>query len=215
MSAPSIEGNLARRIEELREERGDSVELDDVADVVESLIASMDGEITGVQIRLRVELRGLIDFIEQAKSEIAALSPGVIHDEHIPIATDELDAVVKATEEATGTILDAAEELEAVAAELTGEVAARITSVTNKIYEASNFQDLTGQRITKVVNALRHIETKVRTLAEACGIQLEREFASTSREISIDDERSMLNGPARPGEGNSQDDIDALLASFD
>jgi len=214
MSATGWTHSLAQRVEALRHEHGESVELDDIVGVVESLIETMEGDITGVQVRVRSELHGLIEYIQQAKTEIAALSPGEIHDQHIPVATDELDEVVKATEEATGAILDAAEELENLAGELSGEAAEKITEITTKIYEASNFQDITGQRITKVVNTLKHIESKVRVLSEACGYELQRDFGGDEAAPPSDD-AALLHGPQLPANANSQDDIDALLASFD
>ncbi len=214
MAATEWTQSLAQCVDALRHEHGETVGFDDVVGVVESLIQSMEGDITGEHIRVRSELTSLIEYIQQAKTEIAALSPGEIHDEHIPVATDELDEVVRATEEATGTILDAAEELENLAGELSGEAAEKIIAITTKIYEASNFQDVTGQRITKVVNTLKHIEAKIRVLAEACGYELQRQFAP-GEGAGPGGEVALLNGPQLPANANSQDDIDALLASFD
>lgn len=215
MSETNWTESLAQRVEALRQEHGDSVKLDEVVGVVENLIETMDGDLTGVQIRVRSELHGLIEYIQQAKTEIIALSPREIHDEHIPVATDELDEVVRATEEATGTILDAAEELEQLADGLSGETGQKITDITTKIYEASNFQDVTGQRITKVVNTLKHIEVKVRALCEACGFDLERKVDVADDASSSGGDSDLLHGPQMPANANSQDDIDALLASFD
>ncbi len=215
MTATDWTQRLAQCVESLRHEHGETVGLDEVVGVVESLIQNMEGDITGAHIRVRSELQGLIEYIQQAKTEIAALSPGEIHDEHIPVATDELDEVVKATEEATGTILDAAEELESLAGELSGEAAEKITAIATKIYEASNFQDVTGQRITKVVKTLKHIESKIRVLAEACGYELQREVAQSGLAAGPGGDTALLNGPELPANANSQDDIDALLAGFD
>ena len=206
--------SLAQSVEALRHEHGETVGLDEVVGVVESLMQSMEGDITGADIRVRSELQSLVEYIQQAKTEIAALSPGEIHDEHIPVATDQLDEVVKATEEATGTILDAADELESLAGELSGEAAEKIIAITTKIYESSNFQDVTGQRITKVVNTLKHIEAKIRVLAEACGYELQRQFAP-GEGVGPGGDAALLSGPQLPANANSQDDIDALLASFD
>ena len=215
MSATNIEGNLVQRLEVLRRERGDTIDVGDVAGVVKGLIESMEEDITGMRNRLGTELRGLIDYIQEAKTDIAALSPREIHDEHIPVVTDELDAVVKHTEEATGAILDAAEELENLAADLPEETVERITGITTKIYEASNFQDITGQRITKVVSTLKHIESKVRLLAEVCGDELTGKPSNRAAEAASAEDGSSPRGPQLPGEGNSQEDIDVLLDSFD
>ncbi len=214
--------SLNEHVRRLRSERGDTVKLVDVAGVVEELIETMEGDVSAGQIGLKAELQDLVEYIQRAKSDIAAMSPHDIHDEHIPAAHDELDEVVKATEEATDTILDAAEALEALGGELPAEMGDRISEIVTKIYEASNFQDVTGQRINKVVNALRHIDTKVRALAEAVGFELTKELTNGEAvELAVgeagatDEDAELLHGPQLTGDGNSQDDIDALLASFD
>jgi len=211
MSATGWTHSLAQRVEALRHEHGESVELDDIVGVVESLIETMEGDITGVQVRVRSELHGLIEYIQQAKTEIAALSPGEIHDQHIPVATDELDEVVKATEEATGAILDAAEELENLAGELSGEAAEKITEITTKIYEASNFQDITGQRITKVVATLKFVEERVERMMEILGGEESFKDIEVPEEAVDDPDKALLQGPQKEGEGVSQADIDALF----
>ena len=210
-----IRKSLNERVRRLRSERGDMIKLVDVAGVVEELIESMEGDVTAGQISLKAELQDLVEYIQRARADIAAMSPRDIHDEHIPAATDELDEVVKATEEATDTFLDSAEALESLGAELPGEVGERISEIVTKIYEASNFQDVTGQRINKVVITLRHIDKKVRTMAEAVGFELTRKLTNGEVNDGSPDEKDLLNGPQTAGNGNSQDDIDALLASFD
>ena len=52
------------------------------------------------------ELKELALYIQKARTDIAAIRPADISGEHIPLATDELDAVVGATEDATNKIMD-------------------------------------------------------------------------------------------------------------
>ena len=181
---------LAERFEEVRLIRGDSV---------------------------RQEIRELVDFIQQAKHDVVAIRAQEIHIRQIPDATDELDAVVKATEEATESILDAAECLEAIGKNIADETGQAILAIATKIYEASNFQDITGQRINKVVGTLRHIEDKLRRLSTALGDgDVDREeIEQRKQNANVDDEANLLNGPQLEGLGNSQDEIDALLAKFE
>ncbi len=213
MNAMDFSRRLADRVETLREDRGDSVSIGDIAEVVESIVTTIDGDISAIDIEVHKQIRDLVDYIQNAKQEIAAIRPTDIKDHHIPAATDELDAIVKTTEDATGSILDAAEDLENLSTEVTPEVAEKITGITVKIYEASNFQDITGQRITKVVDTLHHIERTVLQLAGAFGHEVDPEAAVPSDERTGD--AALLNGPQLPEEANSQAEIDALLASFD
>lgn len=205
--------HFSRRVAELRAERGDKVAIDEIADVVESLMATLEGDLSAIDLKVQRELAELVDYIQKAKEEIAAIQPAEIREHHIPAATDELDAVVRATEEATQTILDSAETLTGLAESVGGETAEKIMGVVTRIFEASNFQDITGQRITKVVKTLRHIEAKVAALARAFGHDVGETVAPPDEQRSGD--AALLNGPQLPQKANSQDDIDALLASFD
>ena len=211
MTVADDNGNLRRRLDEIRSSQGDTVALDDVAEVVHSLMTTLEGDLSAADLRLHRELEALVEFIRRAHEEIAGLDPERISDEDIPNATDELDAVVAATAEATGAILDAAEEIERLAQDSDEAAAERLRGVATRIYEASNFQDITGQRITKVVNTLRHIERKV--LRMAMVVRGEDVPPEEDEPPAADD--GLLNGPGMPDAANSQDDIDALLASFD
>jgi chemotaxis protein CheZ len=212
MIASEYKSSLSQRIETLRAERGDMVKVVDVAGVVESLMTTMEGDLSAVDIQMHRELQDLADYIRRAKHEIAAIQPNEIPNHHIPIATDELDAVVQATEEATGVILDAAEQLGDLAKQLEGETAAKIDAITTRIYEASNFQDITGQRISKVVRTLRHIESKVSALARAFGHDIDAAPAAMAAPSDVaEGDLALLNGPQMPDKANSQSDIDAMF----
>ena len=216
MAACDKTGQMSRRLAALKEERGETVRLDEIAYTVEELMTSLEGDLSAVDIALHRELQSLMDYIQRARMEIASIQPTDIPSHHIPAATDELDAVVAATEEATGAILDAAEQVNQLADELGGENADRLRDIATRIYEASNFQDITGQRITKVVRTLRHIEAKVVALVRAFGHDLEASpEAERLNGAAENDDLALLNGPQLPERANSQEDIDALLASFD
>jgi chemotaxis protein CheZ len=188
--------------------------------VVQSVVATLRGDMTAAELSLFAELEGLSRFIRHAKLEIAALRPDEIQDKHLPSATDELDAIVGSTAEATHTILDSVERIEKACGTLSGEAKDEIANAVTNIYEACNFQDITGQRIGKVVRTLKQIETKVAGLVEAFGEEIERvaaanpgfvEAAGASRQEDVD--KALLNGPQLPGAGNTQADIDALFGS--
>lgn len=81
------------------------------------------------------------------------------------------------------------------------------------IYEACNFQDLTGQRISKVVKALRHIESHIDRMILVFGEQLASHTVGMSDQDATS-ESALMNGPQLPDKANKQDDIDAIPASF-
>jgi chemotaxis protein CheZ len=113
----------------------------------------------------------------------------------------ELDSVVQATLNATTRILEAAEEIEiTLSSNKTGDNDRLLKAITS-IYEASTFQDLTGQRINKVLKNLKQLQLK--------GMEL----AATTEHLRIDanNPNTLLNGPALEGTAPSQDDIDKLF----
>ena len=211
---------LIRRLEELKTEHGDTVRVDDIQDVVRSVMVSLKGDLTSRDLELYSELENLGNFIHSAKAEIAALRPDEVKEQFLTAAGDELDAIVEATAEATNGIMDATEIVESVMSGLEGEQAERLMDATTRIYEACSFQDITGQRITKVVKALHGIEEKVDALVAAFGDEIEKYKKANPKEEDsgadkpITDE-DLLEGPQLAGDGKSQDEIDALLASFD
>jgi chemotaxis protein CheZ len=187
-----------------------------IESMIKSIVVSLAGDVSLADLQLYREVEMLADYIKTVRRDIAGLRPDDISVRHIPMATDELDAVVTATADATGTILGAMEAVERLAGGLPAEVAAPLGDIVVKVYEACSFQDITGQRITKVVRALRHIESKIDALLAVFGADLAIAPAShSSEETATDMEANLLNGPQLPQAANSQADIDALLASFD
>ncbi|MFT8245283.1 protein phosphatase CheZ [Roseomonas sp. BN140053] len=187
---------------------------DGVEQAVRAVLASMSGDITVTEAALLAELEALGRTVADAKAEIAALRVDDINSSHIPTATDELDAVVEHTATATNEILDTCESLERLALSLTGEAAATVEAAVTRIYEACSFQDITGQRIGKVVTALKAIEARVQEVSSRYGGSAPAAPAQPVPSGRTEGER-LANGPQLPGAGSSQAEIDALLASFD
>lgn len=218
MAAMALPEDLARRIDDLAQKRPE-IDPADIIEVVESVMTSISGDLSAVNLKLYAEIESLARFINHAKAEIAALRPDEIKDQHLATATDELGAIVGSTEQATNQIFEAVESIEALAKTLPPEAEEKITQAVTSVYEACGFQDLTGQRITKVVHALQHIEGKVEGLLNAFGQEFQRvpgaeQPASPSKlppgKAARPDEH-LMNGPQRPEDAISQADIDALL----
>jgi chemotaxis protein CheZ len=173
-----------------------------MADAMQAFFGSLDRSIIG-------EFQYIADYIQKARDEIAGLQPNDIGNTRIPGASQELDAVVRDTERATETIMTEAETI--MGLEPTDLVAykAEVDAAMMRMFEACSFQDLTGQRIKKVITTLRHIEDRVSRFAGALGVQ------DSAAAETADEKRNrelILNGPARDGPATSQDDIDAMFA---
>ena len=186
-----------------------------VAAIVRQVMQSLEGDISAADLRFYSELEELARYIREAKHEISSIKPKDISTDFIPSATDELDAVVGATEDATNKIMDVCDEMSALAESLSAEAKEKLLGCTTKIFEACNFQDITGQRITKVVETLKHIDSKVEALVKAMGEEIERSGGDTKTPKHVheaDPEKGLLNGPQLPGNAVSQDEIDKLLS---
>lgn len=166
--------------------------------------------------RLVEEIQGLRNAITLMKTEIAAMKHVSADEDRIVAATMELDAIVDATEQATEGILTLAEQIDAAVGELKGMIsepaavskAEQIGQLATGLFEACNFQDITGQRVTKVVNTLQYVEERVSSMIAIVG-------EDALKDIDIKDQRQgderLLNGPQQQDKGVSQADIDALF----
>ena len=162
---------------------------------------------------LFVQLKSLAQYIEQTRREISAIRPDEVNAQFIPTAKDELDAIVEATAAATNSIMDAAEVLMDISSRAAGEDATKGNAAVMAIFEACTFQDITGQRITKVIKTLQTIQHRLDLL-----ITSDRDAGTGADKApapaSVTGDAALLNGPALPGQGQSQQDIDALLSDM-
>jgi chemotaxis protein CheZ len=169
------------------------------------------------------ELKALEGAIAETKREIAALRQLGKPPASLATATNELDAVVQATESATECILTASERIDALVARLRNQAADaeeragldEIGELVTRIFESCNFQDITGQRITKVVNAMKFIEERVERMIEILGGA--QAFAgfdpapALKADHAAPDEADLLCGPQVDQHKISQDAIDAFF----
>ena len=167
---------------------------------------------------IRTEISEIAGRIQATKLEIAALRHPLSADDKFESATEELAEIVRQTERATDNIMAMGEKIEEIVADLLslvkddyansrlGEIGDLITG----IYESCNFQDLTGQRITKVVKVLNYIEERVDAMMATWDI---REFKTMPlpEDITRKDDDLTLSGPMMESNAISQADIDAMF----
>lgn len=210
----TMETNLQQKIKAAHAASQQPLSVESVTEIVRQVIGSLSGDVTAADLKFYAELEALATYIRQAKQEIAAIKPKDISATHIPTATDELDAVVGATEEATNKIMDVCDEISALAGSCAPDVQEKLIACTTRIFEACNFQDITGQRITKVVQTLKHIDGKIEALVKALGDELHHSehHLHHIHPDSSDPEQALLNGPQLPQNAMDQDTIDKLLS---
>lgn len=184
-----------------------------VMQIINSVISKVEAGDTG-RLAIFRELKQLKKIIDDARAELGATRATDIKSKHIPTATDELDAVVAATAEATGAIMDSCDVIMEKGGEVGGEAGDAIVGEVTKIYEACSFQDITGQRITKVVTTLHKIEEKVSKLVAVLSEKLPVDHEDGEEEDTRKGDEKLLNGPQMPDKAITQDDIDKLLEDF-
>ncbi len=173
---------------------------------------------------IMAEIHNLNDHISATKQEIAALKTDDDSDTPIASATEELAEVVKSTEEAANAILENAELIDGIVAELRGKVpegdpdeigpnVEKLEFIGMELMIACGFQDLTGQRINKVVNSLHYIEERLQKMIEIWNIEhgTADQHAMTFAKDDDRKDKDLLSGPQAEEEALGQDDIDALF----
>lgn len=164
---------------------------------------------------IKLDIADMADAIERTKNEISSIKAEGESTNRFTNASMELDAIVKHTEGATQTILEAAEQIQEQAWTLRengadNAVCDIIDEKATEIFMACSFQDLTGQRTNKVVQVLGYLESRINYIIGLWGIGEVSEEDMAAPEDTRPDAH-LLNGPQMEGEGVSQDNIDELM----
>jgi chemotaxis protein CheZ len=197
----------------LRKKLGADVSLADVVALAEITAQSLQSVFETMDAAVHRELREIADYIKAMKAEIAGLHFNELKHTRIPAAGQELDAIVKATETASNTIMECAETV------LAGDSSdpafkAMVDQEMLIVFEACSFQDITGQRVAKVIETLKHIEARVARFTDALRTRDTGRFVSEEERASAErKERLLLNGPQLET-GDRQGEIDKLLAKL-
>ncbi len=197
--------------------RNSVVRAQEVMDVLAELRESLQAQSSSTHLEiLRRELQEMSASIMQTRSEIAAIKPDEPGNNRIMAATGELDVIVSATERATSDILTSAEQLQDIATKLRDDGVAEescdeIENHVINIFTACSFQDITGQRTTKVVNVLRYLEQRVNAMIEIWGVEGVKPSEAAGDTLDARADADLLDGPQIEGDGASQDDIDRIL----
>lgn len=167
--------------------------------------------------RLKYEISNLAQYIERFRQEIARLNKGN-PESNFKNMSDHLDAIIAHTDSATHAILQNLEEI----SDLVGKIQDKVTDAettalcdqamekTTNAMESCTFQDITGQRVTKIIRSMQFVEERVGAMIELMGRDSVEKQASV---LPQEDEKDpLLNGPQLPGAAISQDDIDKLFA---
>jgi len=174
--------------------------------------------------------------------------------EYIPQATDQLEGILYATENAANKIMDNLEDLEKNISDVKNIVASfkngkivilgrrkkigqksieklmpvienveslleyNLTLISDSFVQMS-FQDLTGQRIKRIIEVVIQMEEKIKNMAISFGIKIREkeknpEISAEELERVVERKKTELSGPQGKGIGLDQNAIDELLANL-
>lgn len=211
MSAQHAAAQVRDAIDNLRSQNVKERQLVDVLALSEELSSAMGTFFTSIDQSVRDEFAAISQFISKARQEIGDLRPTDIRNNRLPAAGEELEAIIQDTEVATEKIMQTAEDILALSPEHCDDYDQQVQAKMLDIIEACSFQDLTGQRVSKVVTALQHIEERMSRFASEMGIE---DHEASEEPLSDEEKRRrdlLLNGPAIGGPETSQDDIDKMF----
>ena len=175
----------------------------------EALVGLMNAFFARLDTRRSEDFNEIAAEIARARQEIRDIRPHDLAEHGLPSAGAELAAITGDTEVATNTIMTAAEAILGMDVS-TANLKAAVDDKVMEIFEACAFQDITGQRVSKIVKVLSRIEARISHLADSLGI----EDAEPKGQMTPEEKRRhdlLLNGPAVAGPETRQDEIDALF----
>jgi chemotaxis protein CheZ len=192
-----------------------------LAPEIESAGAMHDQITVGDLNKLKSETDSIHRAITRTMQELASLHFGTFAGAGQGRASRELDAVVDSTERATQQILEAAETIDEAANTLSASLkheqehalASDIRDHVVRIFEACNFQDLSGQRIAKVLATLTFVEDRVARMLEIWGGRDAIKDYAAGAIAEHKTETKLVNGPKLSGDAGhvSQEEIDAMF----
>lgn len=239
-----VESDLERTIDEM----SNKVEItkEDLQKLVCHVRGILEGNFMDEDLELYGELGELAKYINETKKSLLQFDAVQIAGKDLPEASDQLASIVDATEEATNKILSDTEELLEAQGRIAKVVDAVKAIKVNKntkgfenrdfamtelkeisdfskvklmdIISACDFQDLTGQKIKKIIHLVGRIESKLMKMILSFNIKrqektdaVEINKVNKEKELLAKIEEAELKRPQKKGEGINQSDVDDLL----
>jgi chemotaxis protein CheZ len=138
MAMPVLDEDVEQRLHNLSKSMG-PVDPKDILEVVQSVMASIEGDRASLSQRLHTDIEALAEYINSAKTEISEIGADKINSEYLPEASDQLNAIVGATEQATNDIFEAVESIEELTPAMTPEQAEQVSQAVTRVYESLQF----------------------------------------------------------------------------
>jgi len=168
---------------------------------------------------LREEFVNLFQYVQRLREEIAQMTGHCYADSAFENITVQLGAIVAGTENATNSILKAVESINTTTQKIQqgvdpaekDAICESLAEQATEIMEACTFQDITGQRITKIVRSMQFVEDRIDAMVALWGRDEIRNLIEEREKVQPEGEGALLDGPQLPGDAITQEEIDALF----
>lgn len=163
--------------------------------------------------RIASEVEAVGDYVTRLRKEIARLQLNRTLTKSIPNCRNDLTGAQSATEEATHTIMSASEAVLGSTQTDFDAYRVEVEAALLEIVQACSFQDLTGQRLARAMEAITQVERRLQRFAKNVRIADAAELFD--RQAIVQEARRetlMVEGPQDFGKAIQQSDIDRLFS---
>jgi chemotaxis protein CheZ len=222
----SVNPELKDRIESLTADGKRTLSAGELADVIGEVARTLTADLGPLSAASAPETDAVPtapDTADNAEALDVLSQIGTVDEGEGPLASisRDLEEIRNATQDAAAKFLACAENIEEMSErpDVDPDDQVVLMQASTDIFEASAFQDLTGQRLSRIADTLRQIEYYIASTKAALGDAAAAEIANTlSDTVEQTESRKVeyiLHGPQDAGTANSQEEIDKILASFD
>ena len=216
MAMPAeMPADLHAAINDLCDTEPDDLQLLDVLKVTEVLAASLKDVFSHEDTPIYSSASSMAAYAQRAHTQLKEVYPAALAQEYLPKAQEDLKAIVSQTEVAADQILNVAESMLSLDPS-DGTYADAINQSVMAILEACSFQDLTGQRASRIADSLDVTSGQIETLSEVFGAG--HDEASGPLPLTGKDqwrEDNLLHGPQNGNESISQESVDEAFSQDD
>ena len=226
---------------------GNPEEIEHVTSLITDIIPISSGESDESTNMTETVYSGLKEILESIndfkKTTVNKLDAGLneIAGDALPETSDQLEAIVTATEKATNTIIDTTEKMQdshlrindemKKIKEMKDQLERGLVGVINvmdsmesikkdndtylmNILEALSFQDITGQRIYKIVEIVSKMDKNIKQIVLDLGIKIKKKNKDIDPDTIKKGEEllALMKGPR--DDGINQNDVDDIIAQF-
>lgn len=212
---PTLQNQAGKQPAPTSNNDSENFSLNEVLHLAQSSVKTLKDFLDRLDESVGDDFHQIMDRISQTREDVKQLN--VPNNDICPItdAENELKLVVQATEDATHRIMESAETIMTADATDPASYHRVVEANIMEIFEACSFQDITGQRINRVVDTLEFVDFRIHKIASLLGLDTDgqrREFDEKSFYEKLQRKDDLiLHGPQQTAEAVSQSEIDDLF----